>query len=270
MSSALPQRSGGSCTAPCPEAARDLPPLRSSSRDAVTDNTGNTKQSQDEVQPHLDAIRRELEELRRRREQLEAQRKELLEGIHEPAVGQKAECSSSSISTHARLNRAHSTPGLTSAQPRSEMESLTAHSGLHTNRKHRCKRIYPDTFALAYLNPIPSEEERRRALKVTPQLTVKNALRSAAQQDSTLLMGDFLLEDNPHTCTFGRERRFRPLLGQKGNYFLSADFAIDERIRRRQADSSMSLIRSGNTYQTPGPGAYTPRYKKLSRPPRAY
>ncbi|KAG5491824.1 hypothetical protein JIQ42_01733 [Leishmania sp. Namibia] len=270
MSSARVQRSDGACEAPFPDAARDPPPLRSTSRSEVIRTPCNVKQRQHDVQPHLDAIQRELGELRRRREQLEAQRKELLEGMHDPAEGHKPGCISSSVSTHAGPARSHSTPGLTFAHPRSEMESLTTYSGLRANGKHRYRTAYPEAFALAYLTPIPSEQERRRMLKATPHLTVKNALRAAAQQDSTLLMGDFLPEDNPHACTFGRERRFRPLLGQKGKYFLSADFAIDQCIHRSHADSTKSLIGLGNTSQTPGPGTYTPRYSKLSRPPRAY
>ncbi|CAJ1007987.1 hypothetical protein Q4I28_003300 [Leishmania naiffi] len=245
-------------------------PLQSAACDEATGATCHAKHLHNEVQPHLDVIHRELEELKRRRERLEAQRKELLQGKRGSAEGQRSGWISGSVSTHAGAARTNSTPGLTGTHPRSEMESLVACPASHGSRERHSKSSHHDSLLLAGLRPIPSEQERRRRLKATPHLAIKNALRDAAQQDSTLLMGTFLLEDNPHTCTFSRERRFRPLLGQSGKYFLSTDFSVDQCFNRSHAHAATSLKAWGSSSQTPGPGAYTPRYSKLSRAPRAY
>ncbi|AYU82743.1 hypothetical protein conserved [Leishmania donovani] len=269
MSAAQVRRSDGAWEVPSPDTSRDSQPLRLAYGAGGVATRCTSTHAKNEIQPHLDAIHRELVELKHRRERLEAQRKELLEGRREHAEGQRTGCVSGSVSTHAGVARSHSTSGLTFAHPCSEMDSLTACSGLHAAHERHSKSVYQDSFVLANMKPIPSEKERRRLLKATPHLAVKNALRTAAQHDSTLLMGSFLLEDNPHTCTFARERRFRPLLGQKGKYFLSADVAVDQCMNRSHANATKSLSALGSASQTPGPGAYTPRYSKLSRPPRS-
>ncbi|CAG9582275.1 conserved hypothetical protein [Leishmania major strain Friedlin] len=269
MSAAQVGRSDGVWEVPSPDTSRDSQPPRLAHGAGGLATRCTSTHPKSELQPHLDTIHRELEELKHRRERLEAQRKELLEGRHEQAEGQRTGCVSGSVSTHARVARSQSTSGLTFAHPRSEMESLTACSGLHAAHERHSKSVYRDSLVLANMKPIPSEKERRCLLKTTPHLAVKNALRTAAQHDSTLLMGSFLLEDNPHTCTFGRERRFRPLLGHQGKYFLSADVAVNQFMNRSHANSTASLSALGSSSQTPGPGAYTPRYSKLSRPPRS-
>lgn len=270
MSAAPPGRSDSAWEVPSADASRESQPLPLACGAGGLATRCNSTHAKKELQPHLDAIHRELEELKQRRDRLEAQRKELLEGRHEHAEGQRAGYISGNVSTHAGVARSHSTSGLTFAHPRSDMESLTACSGLHAPHERYSKSVCQDSAVLANMKPILSETERRRLLKATPHLTVKNALRTAAQHDSTLVMGSFLLEDNPHTCTFARERRFRPLLGHKGKYFLSTDVAVDQCTNRSHTNVTALLSALGSSSQTPGPGAYTPRYSKLSRPPRAY
>ncbi|GET92464.1 hypothetical protein, conserved [Leishmania tarentolae] len=252
------------------DASRDSQPLSL----AVSGGNANTRSSstneQSKLQPDLDAIRRELEELKQRREQLERQRKELLEGKYKHTEGPRGRCISSRASTHAGIGMSHSASGLTLAHIRSEVGLLTADAGVNAAHESHSRSSYRDSLVLSNMKTIPSEKERRRLLKATPHLAAKDALRTAAQHDSTLLMGSFLLEDNPHTCTFARERRFRPLLGQKGKYFLSSDLAIDQCINRNHPNATTALNAFESSSQTPGPGAYTPRYSKLSRPPRAY
>ncbi|KAG5494125.1 hypothetical protein JKF63_01960 [Porcisia hertigi] len=262
--------SNASCPGCLLDVSSNPPPLRIASHGEATPSTFNSRHLHDSVTHNLDSIRRELEELKLRRERLESQRKELLEGKRGTFEVQRMDPVSSSASGRTGPARSNSTPGVTTTRARSEMDSLAASSALHASHERRGNLTYQDSLMLANMKPILSENERRRILKATPYVAMKNALRDALQNDSTAIMGDFLLEDNPRACTFGRERRFRPLLDYKGRYFLSTDSALGECINRGRGHVTTFKRELGNTSQTPGPGAYTPRYNKLSRPPRTY
>lgn len=212
----------------------------------------------------LDGIRRELDELRRRRAALEAHRQRLLEESHASVhAGKSGSGAASAIhSPHGGTQAVWSTSGLTSTYHMSEQGSASN----SPRRQQRCM----DSTVLANMSAIPSEESRRRHLRPTAQLEMKSAMRDATMHDSTLLMGGFLLEDNPHTCTFGRERRFRPVVGQKGKYYLSTEVGVEQLLNRGDVIPATQQRMERHSGGTPGPGAYTPRYSKVSRPPRQY
>ncbi|EPY39145.1 hypothetical protein AGDE_02879 [Angomonas deanei] len=112
------------------------------------------------------------------------------------------------------------------------------------------------------MEPIPSEKQRRERLHHSSYYLLKESLRDAAKEDSMCQIGSFLLEDSSKIYTFGRERRFRPLVGHNGKYYLGADVEAQQgAVRGTPGRRSQSV---SNT--TPGPGAYTPRYGKLSKP----
>ncbi|KAK7195882.1 hypothetical protein NESM_000520800 [Novymonas esmeraldas] len=270
MSFAAFHRSGGPAVAPplASNRSSSSPPVRSMSDSTTLRTTSNVSPPQDALQPHLDAIHHELEELKRRRERLEAQRRALLEGRRDGGApkGGYAPYRSCSASTRAAGTRSHSTPGLTAALQHSDADSRATFST--GPAAHRTSPLAADGTAIVLTSAkaIPSELERRRQLKATPHLAVKNALRAAAQQDSVLVMGGFLPEDNPRACTFGRERRFRQLLGQNGRYYLSTEVAVEQYLNRDSGCTSSTLLSARRLdSQTPGPGAYTPRYTKVSR-----
>jgi hypothetical protein len=220
-----------------------------------------------DVQPKLTAIRQELEDLKRRRADLEAQRKRLLEERllpHEGRSNSDRYLSSGTLGGMAKGVWPNSS--LPSTYRYSEEGSLAAVSTAHSfSRQH-----YVDSTVVANMSVIPSEKSRLRHLKPTPQLGMKSAMRNAAAHDSTLLMGDFLPEDNPRACTFGRERRFRAVVGQRGKYYLSTDVGVEQLLNRDHLDTDTFRRMAQRFDQTPGPGAYTPRYNKVSRPPRFY
>lgn len=96
-----------------------------------------------------------------------------------------------------------------------------------------------------------SETARRREQPNNACMVAKRAMQSSYNRESCCVMGDFLLEDNARVYTFGRAPRFVPIVGRQGAYHLRGTRPLDP---------------SGGTDGTPGPGAYTPRYNKASKP----
>lgn len=242
----------------------DSPPPRHVAGELLLHSTSSFTASLDHGHPELEMVRHELEQLKRRRAELEAQRQRLLdEKLNRRRARRTAAYASGSVSVREGDDHGvWSTAGLTSTQRPSD--AVSAASASTSVARHP----YIDSTVLANMSAIPSEQSRQRHLKHTPQLDMKSAIREAAKRDSTLLMGDFLPEDNPRTCTFGRERRFRSVVGQRGKYYLSTDVGVEQLLNRDHLDNATYQRVAQRYDQTPGPGAYTPRYSKLSHPPR--
>ena len=126
---------------------------------------------------------------------------------------------------------------------------------------------------------IPSEKERREAVARTVYLEMKEEMKRAWAHDSTLVGGFFGLNDNPKASTFSRERRFVPLCGTKGAYYLATDvLEMQRKAKELEAQnltagsrgrSGCNVVSNWNDSRgggAPGPGAYTPRYQKLASP----
>ncbi|KPI88226.1 hypothetical protein ABL78_2650 [Leptomonas seymouri] len=244
----------------------DSPPAQDIDEDRFQPSSIATAASCTGVRPEVDVIRRELDELKRRRADLEAQRKKLLEG----QGGMRREKRNSGYDTDCKTysrdgpNGVCCTSGFTTAHRHSGEGSAVTMCTSRSTSRHG----YADSTVLANLSVIPSEKSRRQRLKQTPELGMKTAMSDAAKHDSTLLMGSFLPEDNPRGCVFGRERRFRAVVGQRGKYYLSTDVGLEQQLSRASLDAR-TYERVAKRYdQTPGPGAYTPLFSKVSRPPR--
>jgi hypothetical protein len=123
---------------------------------------------------------------------------------------------------------------------------------------------------------IPSEKDRREARTKTEELIMKEEIRAALDQDSTLVGGFFRPVDIHKCATFGRAPRFRQIVGMKGQYYLDNDVARMQKLAKHNAEH-YSVRNRGNvgcnvTTQwnsthggtAPGPGAYTPRYQRLA------
>ncbi|RNF27224.1 uncharacterized protein Tco025E_00531 [Trypanosoma conorhini] len=209
-----------------------------------------------EANAQLLDIQRELEALKQRRTVLEEQRKMLLSGCNSTAASTSpVQCT---LLSHGAPSDAvgRTRPQLT----RSSSARQFSHSSINHSRR------------------IPSEAERQKLLKKNVFREMKDSMRRSLERDSSLAMGTFLLEDNPHAGTFGRERRFIPIANGKGTYHLSTDFELMQRQKNAFMNNVTASLRgrggmniSGhwNDLQCsgpPGPGAYTPRYGKLAKP----
>lgn len=249
----------------------------------------------DRARLELRLIHEELETLRCRREDLERRRRQLFAvsipprpaSIHRGSGGPSTRYKPLTV-TDRLLD---SVPSPISV-PRDNYRYLASSCQLHTDgaaRGHRsCEgsvwshtssRTGPDSDSRArrsassscpsvnalFAKKIPLERERRRRLKETPHLVMKNSMRQAAEEDSALIMGDFLPENQSKAYTFGRERRFMPVIGQRGSYYLATDVALAQD-RARMVTSRKDLTLYDDFSGTPGPGAYTPRYSKVSKP----
>jgi hypothetical protein len=212
---------------------------------------------------HLTEIQLELELLKERRRALEQQRKMLLRG------GAAAE--------HNRYSSSRSHSG---TSPPQAAQTSTRSSSARSNRSlNRSENNSRSTSAMDQRQFIPSERERREHTVRDIYREMKEAMRKSWETDSTLVGGFFTQPDNPRNSTFGRERRFTPLSGTKGQYHLATDVeAMQKLAKERKARhlTASSRGRPGCNVQSnwndskggaaPGPGAYTPRYQKVSKP----
>lgn len=128
---------------------------------------------------------------------------------------------------------------------------------------------------------IASEKERRELTEKNSLAEMKTAMRQSWENDSALVGGFFCSKDNPKNSTFGRSRRFTPVVGMKGQYHLSTDvMSMQEQAKNRQR-KHYSVANRGKVGcnvnghwndskggAAPGPGAYTPRYQKVAPPVR--
>ncbi|PWV15392.1 hypothetical protein C3747_29g223 [Trypanosoma cruzi] len=217
------------------------------SEDATDTEAGTTSQLLD--------IQKELVMLRKRRALLEEQRKKILsncnsttpEGAMHYTVHSQGGPSDSVACNHTQLTRIGST-----------------RNSNHSVIDRSCR--------------IPSEAERLKSLKKNVFREMKESMRNDWKRDSVLVMGSFLLEDNPRVGTFGRERRFIPVQNYKGVYHLSTDLELMQRQKNklitsgtasRRGEQGMNISNHWNDLYCsgpPGPGAYTPRYGKLAKP----
>ncbi len=210
---------------------------------------------------HLTEIQLELELLKERRRALEQQRKMLLRG--------------NSAGDHggAYSSRSHS-----GTSPPQAAHVSTRSSSARSNRSLN-RSDSRSTSAMDQRQFIPSEKERREQHVRDIYREMKDAMRKSWESDSTLVGGFFAQPDNPRNSTFGRERRFTTLPGTKGQYHLATD--VEEMQKGAKALKGRHLTassrgRPGCNVQSnwndskggaaPGPGAYTPRYQKLSKP----
>lgn len=134
-------------------------------------------------------------------------------------------------------------------------------------------------LALDHDKTIPDEKARRELLPNNSYREMKEAMKDSWYHDSTLVGGYFLQPDVKRISTFGRERRFMPLQGQKGLYHLSTDIikmqAEAKEFRRKHLSVANRGKKGCNISShwndsvgggAPGPGAYTPRYQKAAAP----
>lgn len=217
---------------------------------------------------HFTEIQLELELLKERRRALERQRKLLLRGAGPDQLQQ-------SMGDGRRPTSRNVSP-----VPNAIHTSSTRSSSARSNRSgsRSAGRSGSQPSAMDQKQFIPSERDRREHLAKNVYYEMKEAMRRSWQHDSTLVGGYFGLQDNV-TSTFGRERRFTPLPGQKGSYHLATDTEEMQRaahqLRQRHLTAS-SRGRPGCNVQSnwndsrggcaPGPGAYTPRFQKVAKP----
>jgi hypothetical protein len=212
----------------------------------------------------LTEIQLELELLKERRRALEQQRKMLLRSSHAAA----------DHTTYSSRSQSGASPPPAAAHM--STRSSSARSNHSLNRSENNSR---STSAMDQRQFIPSERERREHTVRDVYHEMKEAMRKSWESDSTLVGGFFAQTDNPRNKTFGRERRFTPIPGTKGPYYLATD--VEEMQRSAKTLKSRHLTassrgRPGCNVQSnwndskggsaPGPGAYTPRYQKLSKP----
>ncbi|ESL07418.1 hypothetical protein TRSC58_04892 [Trypanosoma rangeli SC58] len=200
-------------------------------------------------------IQKELEALQQRRAVLEEQRKVLLSGCNSTASVSAMQCT---VLSHEAPSDA---AGCTRTHP--TRNSSVRHPG-PSSIDNSCR--------------IPSETERLRLLRKNIFREMKDSMRNSWERDSALVMGSFLLEDNPHAGTFGRERRFVPVQNIKGTYYLGTDLELMQRQKNafmanatasQRGRRGMNVSNHWNDLHCngpPGPGAYTPRYGKLAKP----
>ncbi|EPY29225.1 hypothetical protein STCU_04662 [Strigomonas culicis] len=214
----------------------------------------------------LETIHDELEDLRLRRQQLEERRVRLLAASIPPSrpAGQVEGCASCHVSaiSHAK-KESHGSAHPTVNESRRTNTSVSRTSSVA--RRHPL-----GSAGLSHLKvneaSIVSEKIRREQLHHDPYFQLKEAMKKATQEDTMCAIGSFLLEDSSKVYTFGRERRFRPLVGEKGNYYLGTDMEIEQSMNHRPTRSRSANVTPTVYSGTPGPGAYTPRYGKLSKP----
>ncbi|KAG8349091.1 hypothetical protein ERJ75_000712000 [Trypanosoma vivax] len=205
----------------------------------------------------LSEIQRKLDELKQRRGELEEQRRQILRNLD-----------STSSQNASRRSGVRNGEELKNSPNRSHMQSSR---GLSRNGAN--------VSVMNHSFRIPSEMERQKEMKRNVYCNMKESIRKSWEQDSSLVMGTFLLEDNPRSCTFGRERRFIPLNNSKGQYFLSTDVELmiknknNIRSQVSTSDRGGRLMNPTNHWNdmvcsgSPGPGAYTPLFSKASKPP---
>lgn len=224
------------------------------------------------VKDQLAVIHAELARLKARREALEAQRRKLLAanlpprekasaGSAPPLAPSQAQGGAPPVFSTVSATASSSGTGL-GVPPRPQMHALSRVSSSSRGGQQRRSMLQSTSTLEQSLAPIPSERDRRLAQQPTPQLVMKNAMREAVYHDSTCLMGDFLLEDNSQVYTFGRARRFMPVVGQRGKYYLSTEMEVSQQEKRVAERRGVAIT----SHESPGPGAYTPRYNKVSKP----
>lgn len=126
---------------------------------------------------------------------------------------------------------------------------------------------------------IPTESERRQRLKKNMYYEMKEAMKASWECDTTTVGGWFLLKDTSKIPTFSRERKFTPIVGQKGLYYLGSDMVKLQKKAKSRNREYCGLHNRGATGcnvnshwndpvggVAPGPGAYTPRFQKLAPP----
>ncbi|KEG11363.1 hypothetical protein DQ04_02701020 [Trypanosoma grayi] len=211
--------------------------------------------SETETSAQLVDIQKELEALKQRRMVLEEQRRKIF----------------SSCGSSASANGAQSTIWSQRAANDTSSRNCT-----QVTRGSSGRRL--DRSSVDHSCRIPSEAERLKTIKTNVYREMKDSMRKSWEHDSALIMGSFLADDNPRACTFGRERRFVPIVDQKGQYYLSTDVeamsrrknqATDCHTVSRRGERGMNISNHWNDLQCsgpPGPGAYTPRYGKLAKP----
>lgn len=198
---------------------RSATPMMFRGRSQESTLSGCRHELEESYNVRIALLEEELDEVRRMRKHLEAHRKSLEEkwvDTHsaQPKAPQK---SSNSIFIVPKLyqgtplarSRAHSEP------PGSTGKPATMGKGVQKA-------------------PLPA---RDREPKSRPKLDVN--------EEPLYQSGSFLVEDVPCVYSFGREKKFTPIIRDRSVYFF---------------DCSHS-----STRRTPGPGSYTPRYAKLSK-----
>lgn len=222
----------------------------------------------------LTEIQLELELLKERRRALEQQRRLLLEAPPAPPTAASHAAAghpNSSFNTSGAAGQRGSSPS--SARSQSTNRSRSGPTGRSRSETGR------SVSAMNHHRVLPSEKQRRDQLQPNIYQQMKEAMRRSWDHDSTLVGGCFNVRDNPQNSTFGRERRFLPVNGTKGTYFLATDVqhmqqsAKEGRQRHLTASSRggpgcnvQSNWNDSRGGAAPGPGAYTPRYQKLAKP----
>ncbi|RHW72753.1 hypothetical protein DPX39_040010300 [Trypanosoma brucei equiperdum] len=194
----------------------------------------------------LSDIQKKLNDLKQRREELEEQRRRILGSSDQSSSRPR------SLRGPTQNRRRHSQPSQRTLPLRPPRPPISDHS-----------------------IRIPNEKERQQTAQRTPYLEMKESMRRSWSRDSSLVMGSFLMEDNPRARTFTRERRFIPPPECNGIYFLGTEMELMIR-NKNVAPSQRSGRRDNTPYRwndiidgvTPGPGAYTPLFSKVSKPSR--
>nr|CCD14946.1 unnamed protein product [Trypanosoma congolense IL3000] len=198
--------------------------------------------SSNDTAMQLSEIQRKLNELKQRREELEQQRRQILGSI--------------------------------SNTTSSDLPPPVPRRSEERNRSRYSQRMPPPPPTEHSIR-IPSEKERKMSGPRNAHVEMKEAMRRSWSQDSMLVIGDFLLEDKPRTCTFGRERRFLPLRERPELYYLGTDMELMIRNKNVKPPTRGEIAKNPAyhwytcaCHGTPGPGAYTPRYSKVTKPTR--
>jgi hypothetical protein len=229
-----------------------LPPRSQATPDSGARHSDGSENRSD-IDDRIVSLQQEMDRLRRRRQQLDEEQRRLLDQ-----------------NTQERRRHADANASDSLNDSAHRMQVRLAHQRSVSARNQR---------GLVDHDPLILTEKQRIELLAKRQLDLKEQMRQSWEHDSTLVGGFFFLKSNPHVSTFGRAARFQPVVGQKGQYWLSRDMEClqskDMKYNRPHLTAS-SRGREGTNVNShwndskggvaPGPGAYTPRFSQVCLP----
>lgn len=159
---------------------------------------------------------------------------------------------------------------------RDMLQASRRDTSLNSSRSN--SRVRHDPPGATHEQVIPPEHVRRERQVATVDREMKEAMKRSWHADPTLVSGYFLTAEVGRGGTFPRAKRFQQPVGMKSRYYLSNEtqkMQSSQLRGDRQHLIASSRGRVGTNVTThwddsrgggaPGPGAYTPRLRFLSR-----
>eukprot|EP00757_Euglenozoa_sp_SAG-D1_P020738 gene20737-1117_t len=262
----------------CRVASRDSAESDMSNDDGFDRQLQDIRQKRQQVQREAEALRGELEMLDSLKKEVTVKVKSPIStaATHKPVmnlagVSQRQGRSREPRGAPQGLSSDHLTPGYMRVTARSRARSKSNDKSQSLSSSQRSK---------SGSRRGKSADTRRQ--HVDPHRSMREEMREGWTQDSTLTSGYFLMEDNK-VSSFGKEKRFSNPVGTKnsGVYYLGSNMSqMQDKAKKGQTDVGgtssrldphMTVTSHWNDTRggvAPGPGAYHPRYSKLSKPPK--